>query len=287
MLRGGITTFIGLLFAFSAAELRAEAGAALGGAAAIVGAVAPMAVAGAQAGADKYMSALSAEVAMYQTDRYSQVSEFQAKLQQETALALAGMQYAVNGYNQMQTSNRLQMQLDAVARSSALTQKMNSESLKREYSLLNRQLDLQSKAIDQQTKLTMLQSGSYSLFATTNSGSTLATRSYNLARPSKTTATPSDRLLSSLGTKPEVSTSSLSSRIGSLANRTRVTATQGSLEGGAARGRVGTLPSTAMRRAMVGADWPRHVAREVAAEAPQAIGAGRTQPSSGHHGHNH
>lgn len=272
-----------MLFAFGASDLRAEGGAALFGAAAIAGAVAPMAVAGAQAGADKYISKLSADVAMYQTDRYSQVSEFQAKLQQETALAMAGMQYALNGFNQMQTTNRLQMQLDAVARSSALTQKMNRESLQREYSLLNRQLDLQAKAMDQQTKLTMLQLGSYSLFATTNSGSQLMTRSYNLARPSKTTDAASDRLLASLNTGPKMpspestlSTASLKNRIGSVANAPRVTSTQSSLVGGSMRGRIGTLPATALRRAFVGGDWPRHGARAVASE---------TAP--GHHGHHH
>ncbi len=291
MFRGGITLSIALLCAFGASDLHAEGGAILGGVAANVAAGASIGAAAAAAGSDVAISALSADVAMYQTDRFSRVSEFQAKLQQQTALAMAGMQYAINGYNQMQTTTRLQMQLDAIARSSALTQKMSSDSLKREYSLLNRQLDLQEKTIDQQTRLSMMQPGSYSLFASQNSGDLLSTRSYNLTRP-KSTEAASNRLLSSLGNNPNtptatspVSSSSLLSRIGSQASRTRVTSTASSVAGGSTRGRVGTLPSTALRRAFVGSDWPRHSAREANAGMPRAIGAGHSEAGHSHHGH--
>lgn len=181
-----------------------EAGAALGGAAAIIGAASPMVTAGIQAGADVAINSMQIDAQKYQVDRNADASEYMMGLQSQTAIQMAGLQSQMNAYNQQQSTLRLQMQLDSVARASAMTQQANLQSLMQEYGLKNRELDLQEKAMDQQYSLAKAQASQSGFSQVLDSGANIPVRRYGIATFDSNAMTPQTRLLTSLSSVPSV-----------------------------------------------------------------------------------
>ncbi len=179
-----------LFTSFSVAH--AEGGAALFGAAAVTGVVGGIVSTGAQIGADKYINRLSAQTAMYNTNAYTSLSRYQAALSSAVTLGLAGMQLQATYANQYSATRNLDMVLQAQDRARFANQQASTLRLKNEYALYNRQLDLQSKALDQQFALSMAPYQASGLFRQTSGVSEIPTRSFGLAQA------PSERLVSNL-----------------------------------------------------------------------------------------
>jgi hypothetical protein len=179
---------------------QAEDGAALFGVAAIAGAASGMVTSAAGISAQKYQNRLSAEVAKYNTDKLTGLSEYQAGLNSYVSLSMARMQLAATYAGQYSATQNLQMLLSAQDRARTANAQANSEQLRAQYSLLNRGMDLQEKMVNQQFALSLAPyqstatgGGLYSLFS---SGSAMGVRQYGLAR--QLGQPTSDRLLSGL-----------------------------------------------------------------------------------------
>lgn len=273
---------LNLLAGFTLGTANAEDGAALFGTAAILGAVTPMVVAGAQSSADRYTAQLSAQTSMYNTDRFAGLAEYQAAMQSSTALALAGMQANLNSFNQGQTTSRLAMQLAAMDRAAEQNRQMNLYSLQMDYALKNRQLDFQAQIAAQQASLSRIASGG-SPFTMVNSGDALGVQGYGIAARGGAQAlnatSASDRLLSSVQTSLPSGTGFSSAR--------GLSGVKSSLAVGSSRtrkfvssGPVLAVSVPAVRRAIARTDWPRHLA-----STPAEAAAAPSAPVSSHHSH--
>lgn len=266
-----IGVFIALAAIFAPFARGESAAAAIGAAgASIAGSIGAISAANSAANADMYINGLQIEAAKYQVDRYSRLSEYQALLGSQTALALGGIQAWMNSFNQGQVTNRLSMQLAEIRASSNLRQQMDRERLQKEYSLRNRELDLQEKAMNAQYSLALAAAGGpTTFFSSLNSGNFLPTR-YGLAKANTTlTTTPAaDRLLSSLQ-----QVSSLQSRItssGSILSRVPrgvpLDLSKALVRGSSRTVRLAlrTVPRAVVRGMAASADWRRHESRETA-----------------------
>lgn len=255
--RGNLLLQLFAVLMIACVPARAESIVGALGTAALIGAATPIGLANIQANADQNISAMQARQSMYTVDKTTGLSLNLATMQSQTQLALAAMQANLNGYNQGQTTLRLQMQLDAMERARQQNMQANLYALDQEYSWKNRLLDFQMKTQQMQAALSQVVAGG-SPFVFQNIGQNVPTSAFGAV---------SDRLISSIQTTSAstVPQSTLSRGVVAGSSRTNMLLTPV-----VATASVRPAPA----RALVGS-WPRHAAPSASLSLP-----------SGHaHGH--